>query len=165
MVDRSYGSYDLLGIEKPNLVVSYTRLSLDSWTGLHGNLNSIYVRVGGDGDGRVLKTRSLHKLMKWIHFLILILMWSLVGCSSSSYGTQWISWWFKWPRNEWGINGNPEVSARFLSEMMKSPRLNDFHAPIHSIRLRVNGMTPTLGLIHFKTNQRRALNLIKNNLI
>ena len=21
-------------------------------------------------------------------------------------------------RNEWGINGNPEVSARFLSEMM-----------------------------------------------
>ena len=44
-------------------------------------------------------------------------------------------------------------------------RLNDFHAPIHSIRLRVNGMTPTLSLIHFKTNQRRALNLIKNNLI
>ena len=42
------------------------------------------------------------------------------------------------------------VSARFLSEMMKIPRLNDFHAPIHSIRLRVNGMTPTLSLIHFK---------------
>ena len=32
----------------------------------------------------------------------------------------------------------------------ESPRLNDFHAPIHSIRLRVNGMTPTLSLIHFK---------------
>ena len=101
-----------------------------------------------------------------------------IRCIGAAYLVYVFSWVEYWSRSAGGVDQSPSlmlinpmrsesicrsqwiwnlaVSASISLKMMGITRLNDFHASITSIRLRVNGMTPTLSLIKSKEDSHSS---------